>query len=324
MSWRDLLQTENESLVAPWVGGRTLRSRERTWKIEGKLPQEYGWFSFKLNGRKAFLQSGADPNTDILVSPLKGYLVGDRIISDTASVNPDPSKISEHSEPVFCLERGLDRFVRVSAGRPYEGGPLVYVGQEFPLGAEDAVTRSYLHRNPSVNDVPGVSPALDAAFRLETWSRSETERRRVELERQRAEEEARRAAEERRQEMAQKLGTGEGRRAMAAYDFREAARAALAVTGAEYLDHKASYRAGEITVTFRFIHRTFICVCDEKTLRIIDAGICLTDHTTRKRWDDYLALETLPAVIREAQQTGVLVVTRHTGYDDGPEDDYDD
>lgn len=322
MSWRDLLQTGDETLVTPWLGGRSIRSGPRQWAIDGRLPREAGWYTFKLNGRKASLQGPADPQTDILtVQTVKGYLVGDRVIPDSVHVTPDPAKIAECSEPVALLDRGLDRFVRISAGRTFEGGPLVFKSQEFPFGAEDAVTRAFLRKVASVGDIPDVPPALDAAFRVETWARVEAERVRAELERQRAEEEARRLAEERREQLARQLGTGEGRRAMAAIDFRQAATAALQVGGAEYLDHKAGYRHGEAVVTFRMINRHFACVCDEKTMRIIDAGICLVDHRTGEKGDTRFTLESLPAVIREAHRTGVLVVLRHTGYDD---DDYDD
>lgn len=322
MSWKDLLQTGNEALVTPWLGGRSIRSGPREWAIDGRLPREVGWYTFKLTGRKATLQGPADPQTDLLAHVVKGYLVGDRVIPDNVQVTPDPARVAECSEPVALLDRGLDRFVRISAGRTHEGGPLVYKSQEFPFGAEDAVTRAFLRKVASVGDIPNVPPALDAAFRVETWARVEAERRRAELERQKAEEEARRLAEERRGQLARQLGTGEGRRAMASIDFRQAATAALQVGGAEYLDHKVGYRNGEAVVTFRMLNRHFACVCDEKTMRIIEAGICLVDHRTNERGDTKFTLESLPAVIREAHRTGVLVVTRHTGLDDP--DDYED
>jgi hypothetical protein len=42
-SWRDLLQTQGETLPAPWLGGRALRSGPRQWSIVGPLPAEHGW-----------------------------------------------------------------------------------------------------------------------------------------------------------------------------------------------------------------------------------------------------------------------------------------
>ncbi len=316
MGWRDLLQTGNETIVSPWLGGRVLRSGARTWTIEDRLPREIGWYTFKINGRKAKLDKASDPAADFLGFEVRGYLVGDNIIPDDVRVDPDPARIVGFSEPVALLDRGLDRFVRVVAGRPFEEGPLVFKQQDFPMGPEDAVLQAYLDRKPSVGDIPNVLPALDAAFRMESWTRQETERRRVELERERAAEEARRQAEERRQHIAQQLGTGEGRRAMAQIDFAQAARAALALGGAEYLDHKQGYRPGEMVVTFRLTRRQFICTCDRTTMRIIDAGICLVDHRTGEKGDTRFTLESLPAVILAANRDRVLVVLRHAGEDD--------
>jgi len=251
---------------------------------------------------------------------LRGYLVGDRLVPDDVRVDPDPAKIAEFSEPVMLVERGLDRFVRIVAGRPFEGGPLIYKNQDMSVGPEDAVTRAFLRRAPSLAAIPGASPALEAAFRMESWQRAEAERRREELERQRAEEQARRQLEERREQIAQQLGSAEGRREMAKVDFGEAARAALKLGGAEYLDHRTSYRPGEMVVTFRLIHRAFACTCDEKSLRIIDAGICLSDHRTGQRGDQLFTLESLPAVILEAHRSHLLVVLRHVGDRDEDED----
>jgi hypothetical protein len=321
MGWRDLLQAEDEAIVLPWLGGRSLRFGPRSWLIEARLPREVGWYRFKLLPRKAMLDKVADPDADKLTSEVRGYLVGDRIIPDAVHVDPDPSKITSYSEPVALLDPGLDRFVRIVAGRFFEDGPLVFKAQDFPLGPEDEVRQAYFKRAASVADIPNVQPALDAAFRMETWTRAETERRRAELERERAEEEARRQAEERRQNLARQLGTGEGRRAMAQIDFSQAAKAALAVGGAEYLDHRKGYAPREMIVTFRLIRRQFVCSCDQTTLRIIDAGICLVDHRTGEKGDTKFTLESLPGVILTADRDGVLVVTRHGGDDDYDQDE---
>jgi hypothetical protein len=320
MTWRDLLQTGDEALVSPWLGGRALRSGARTWTIDGRLPREIGWYNFKLNGRKATLTGPADPQADSLGFEVRGYLVGDNLVPDGVHVDPDPTKIVGFAEPVALLDLGLDRFVRVVAGRPFEGGPLVYKSQDFPLGPETDVLQAYFDRKASVGNIPNVLPALDAAFRMETWVRAETERRRAEMERLRREEEARRQAEERRRQIAQQLGTGEGRRAMAQIDFAQAARAALALGGAEYLDHKKGYTPNEMVVTFRLARRQYVCTCDATSLRIINAGICLVNHATGERGDTKFTLESLPAVILAADRDRVLVVNRHAGDEEFDED----
>lgn len=324
MGWRDLLQ-KDELLLYPWVGGRTIQRGGQIWSIKGQLPEEPGWHTFKLVHRTAFLGTKEDdelarPYDEIPPGPLqdevKGYLVGDRFIRDDATVDPNPRKIIENSERIHLVEDGLDKFVRVEAGRFYEGGPLIYAGMDMPLGPEEAVLSAFLDEKPTVDDIPHVTTALDAAFRMETFQRAEAERRRQELERLRREEEERRALEERRQKLIEQLGDGAGRREMARTDFAEAAKAALAISGATFLDHRKAPRQNEMIVRFRFLNRRFECVCSTD-LRIIDAGICLTAHYDDEEFeegtkgDTFFTLESLPSVIREADRDGKLVVFRH-------------
>ena len=311
MGWQDLLQTTGERVTTPWVGGRSLRTQDRLWAIEGRLPPEHGWFTFTVTGRKARLAGQAEPVHEIFRDVVRGYLVGDRLVPDNVEIKPSIASVAAASEPVHLIEPGLDRFVRIAAGRTFEGGPLVYLSQEFPLGPEDDVLQAFLDQSTSVQGISGVVPALDAAFRIETWRRVEAEKRRLEEEKRRREEEARLAREERRRAIVERLGDGQGRREMAVVDFAEAARAALAVGGAQYLDHKASPRKGEMVVRFRIEGRRFECTCMQATLRIIEASICLVDHATDERGDDRLTLESLPTVIREAQDLGKLVIFRH-------------
>jgi hypothetical protein len=319
MGWRDLLEKqEGTTLVSPWTGGRSLYQGDRKWDITGDLPREHGWFSFRLAGRKASVEKESEPNSESLTQVVRGYLVGDRLVLSTASVSPDPAQIASHSERVYLIEPGLERFAHVSAGRVCEGGHLVYRGQEMPLGPEESVLQAYQDQKASVVEIPEVTPALDAAFRMETWHRSEVERRRAEVEKQRLEEETRRQQAERRAQLLEKLGDAVGRRQMAQTDFGEAARAALAMGGAVYLDHRKAFGRNEMVVTYRLMNRRFEATCDATTLRIIDAGICLTDHDTREKGDGYFTLESIPSVVRQADQEGKLVVYRHGG------EDYDD
>ncbi len=187
----------------------------------------------------------------------------------------------------------------------------------MPLGPEDEVLKAYLDKTPNIDGVSGVTPALDAAFRMETWQRTEAERRREELEKQRREEEDRLRQEERRQKIIEQLGDAVGRRNLARKDFQEAARAALIHGGAELLDTRTSVRKNEMVVRFKVNNRRFECVCDKLTLQIIDSGICLNAHYDDEdfeegtRGDTWLTLESLPSVIRQADREGKLVVFRH-------------
>lgn len=316
MSWRDLVQTQGETLTTPWLGGRSLRAGSRHWSIEGRLPEEHGWAKFSIQARKARFVESCEAPVEGLGHRVVGYLVGDRIVPADVRVDPDPKNIVAASERVHLIAPGLDRFVCVSAGRVSEDGPLVFIQQEMPLGPENEVQTAFLDDKDSVVAIAGVTPALDAAFRMERWQRVEAERRRLELEEQRRKEAEERAREARRQELRERLGDGASRREMAAHDFQEAARAALGVGGATYLDHRGAVRRGEMVVRFRLDGRRFECTCD-LALQIIDAGICLVAHHGDRNFragtkgDAFFSLESLPSVIREADRKGKLVVFRH-------------
>jgi hypothetical protein len=66
-----------------------------------------------------------------------------------------------------------------------------------------------------------------------------------------------------------------------------------------------------MAVTFRVDGQRFICSCDAETLQIVDSGICLNDYDTGEKGDTWLTLESLPSVIREAIETGVLHIFWH-------------
>jgi hypothetical protein len=253
--------------------------------------------------------------------------MGDRLIPDTARIDPAPEKLASQTLPVLLVEPGLERFARavVIPLATETGLAYLYMRQEFPIGSETEVEIAYQDRLPSVEHIAGVTPALDLAFRWLSFQRVEQERRE-------REEAARRAEEERKQAAADSLrealrnDTGVGRRALAAIDFNAAARQALALSGAELLDTRPSPYPGEMIVQYRLQQRRLECVVDKTTLRVIDSGVCLTDERTGEKGDTYLVLESLPGVIAEALRLGRLVVYRHVPgdhfRDGGDEEDW--
>ncbi len=306
MSWRTLLAEPDQVVVAPWFGGPIVLWGTRRSQLRGPRPPDHGWHRFSVSGGRRATWVGAapaDPEGFFAGAPLvRGYLVGDRLLRDGVDYVPDPAAIVGQSEPVFLLEPGLERFARIAAAR--HDGSLVYVRQEFPLGPEPLVTEAWLDRRTSVDHVAGVSPALDLAFRFATWQRDEVARRR------RLAEEAR-VAEQVRREVVGTLGDGASRRALARHDFEAAARAALAVGGAELLDWRPAHGSGERVVRFRHLGRRFECVCDG-ALRIVDAGVCLAGN------DELFTLESLPGVIRQADDVDVLHIFRHAHDEEAP------
>ncbi len=315
LSWSELLEDDTER-VLPWLGGRQVHAHDRTWTIAGPLPPEHGWYRFDAGGgRKATLLGPAE--ADFLYEeghPLvTGYVVGDRLIPDEARVEPDPTRLVGQTVPVFLVEPGLDRFARAVTARD-RAGRHVYLRQEWPEGPEDAVLAAWQDRKESVDDIPEVRPALDLAFRWLSYQRDVAEGRiRAAEERRQAEEEAARLAEIERATG----GTAVTRREIARRDFEAAARAALRISGAELLDARDSYTRGNKVVQYRFRDRRFECEVDGRTLQVIDAGVCLDDHMGTKG-DTFFTLESLPGVIGEAMNLGVLVVWRHVPDDDPP------
>jgi hypothetical protein len=308
MHWTELLST-NEIVTLPWLGGRALHDRDRTYRIAGELPAELGWHRFRVDGSRRATHVG-EGELDLELADRgetrTGYLVEDRLLEDGVAVRNDVAHVFAQGRPVFLVEPGLDRFARVLVARQRDG-KLVYVRQEMPLGPEPDVLAAYQDRTP-IEAIPGVTPALHLAFLWHTLRRERVEARR------RAEEQAAREAAERearQQAYRHAVGDAEARRRLAATDFEAAARAALAVGGAELLDVRMGHHRAERIVQFRFRQRRFECVVRHDTLRIVDSGICLIDHATEERGDQRFTLESLVAVIDEAIRTGRLVVFRN-------------
>lgn len=305
MSWESLLSSNDEEMIAPWVGGRTITFPNRVCKLQ-KIPNEFGWYKFKVKNRNAKYIDKIDKQFDLLKSISYGYLVGDRFIPDTAVkiLKPQIQYLIDNFKQVYLIEEGLDRFVRISVGKFDENGPLIYNNMEMPLGPEDMVLNAFLDKKDSIDNISGVTPGLDIAFKIETWRRNEAERIRKE-------EEDRREAEERRQKLLKSVETGIGRREVAKVDFAAAARAALSISGSEYLDHRQSSNRNEMVVRFRLDSQKFECTCNKNTLSIIDAGVCLTNERTGEKGDTWLTLESLPPTIRQASREHRLVIFRH-------------
>lgn len=318
LDWQAYVQPPNAFVTLPWAGGRVIQSADRRWTIDGPLPPYTGWHTFKLAYRAAVFAHTAVPQPHLLRDVVTGYLVGDRVVPHGRTVPTTIADLPTCSYRVHAIEPGLDRFVVITAGAIAAGAPLFYIERTFGGPADDAVLAAFLDRQPSVAHIKHVSPALEAAFRLETWHREDTERRRAEAEAAAAARAvaaqatlAAAAAAVRRQALLEQTGSSVGRREAATVDFQAAARAALRVGDAELIDVRPAPTARERIVRYRLDGGRYECVCDVN-LRIVDAGVCLTDHDGTKG-DTWLTLESLPSVVREAARLDKLVVFRYVG-----------
>lgn len=325
MDYRALLGEAEEHRVFPWCGEAELVTASgRRYRIAGERPDEHGWYTFRLAGRRADFETRVDADPTALARQRSGYLAGDRFLEDhgalegrrsaSSAQDPELARRVAASEPVRLLEP-TDRFARVHVGEDARGR-TVFLGETFPLGPEEEVRRAFEDGAESLAAVRGVPPGLEAAFRVASWQRAEAQRQRERLEAEARAQAAREAQEEQAREAIRTTRDAVGRRRLAAHHFEAAAALALGLAGAQLLDWREGRNRRERVVRYRLGGERFECVVDE-ALRVIDAGICLVAHGDDPRFaagtraDTWLTLESLPAVVREAEATGRLVVFRH-------------
>lgn len=328
MGWQDLI-VKDKPIILPWLGGRSIWFG-RGFTLEGKLPPEHGWWTFLDQGSRTLRWDGSvtqsEPAPDWAEKwpTVKGYLVGDHLIPDNVCGQTDPDRLRECAKFIHLADLGLEKFSRAVVAR-HPDGRLIWLREEWPLGPEPEVLGAWHDRLSSLDHVAGVTPALDMAFRWSVrqreWNEEMAVKRRAEAEAERLRLEAEARKAELAANAAKLVGTGEGRRLLAEQDFEAAAKAALAVSGADLLDARQSRIPNEMVVQWRFRNRRLECVVDKATLRIIDAGICLADHRTGEKGDTRFTLESLPSVVKEALDEGKLHVWRHVAGDQDWEPD---
>jgi hypothetical protein len=206
------------------------------------------------------------------------------------------------------------------------GELLLWEGLDFEGEAEEQARRA-LEEGRGVDDVKGLAAELRAAFVFAAVRAAGRElgiaAAPVEVTRWIGEVAARGrpAAEEALRALARERALHAARQAQAAEVRRAAARAAAAPprpapdletrveramrnTGARALGVR---RTGDGLVEVRWIFhgQRFTSLVDERSLRVVDSGVCLAGE------DDLVTLESLPGVIEEAMNEHVLVITRH-------------
>lgn len=278
-----------------------MHTKSRHYRLR-RRPKEHGWYRWSESGRYLDLQDQIEPPfpPPMGLAKIKGYLVGNSLVPLHAAVVPsDIDSALKQTVKLYMVELGLPRFALVSATQWFDF-KWIYAGMEFGEGTEDQVQEAYEDRESSVDAIRGVSPALDLAFRWETLRRAQEDerRRRIEEERRR-----RRALEDAARRTA---------------DFDTNARRALRMADAELLDW-TDLGNGEAEVRYRFDGRRVRCTCNMATLRIVDAGFCLTDHRTGAQGDTRFTLESIPGVLRWVNNRGQLYQDRFD--DDWGEDD---
>ncbi len=328
---------KTESLTLPWLGGRDVDARDRRLRLDGPAPDKVGWYRFEVNGRKATVKEPVDPPALSDLPKVRGWLRGDRLFRDGGVVEP-VQLLPEEEPPAFSP----------IVARRWSPTALLFDTLEFESEAEGAV-REALGERKALHDVKGVPAPLRAAYGLAVLERvsreldvrfapqevrlalgpigehgvpkAEEVLRALEAERELARRELTELARRRQHELLAEDVAAQrealrarqadhavrdlGRRNRPQGTVEERAEDALAAAGAQ-LETLRRLRGDQLEVVFRYDGERFISIVDGTTLQVIDSGICL-GHPPR---DDLVTLESLIGVIREAMDTGALVILR--------------
>lgn len=305
--WREILNKPPELLVLPWFHGSTIRSGDETLLVATEPPSP-GAHIFKRQLAYRRLDWEA-PSTIVncrFINKETGYLIGNRFVHRGLTGVQCQQLYVDDLPEIYLLPDHLEKFARVVVGQIADRGPWFFIEETLPLGPElDA--QNLLLQNKEVAELKGATHELQFVYKKYLWLNAEALLRQQEV--AATQESARRQAEAeaRQKDLRSQSHSSVVRRTLAREDMVFAVQAALSLSGARLLEcipYQQRYR-----VRFEFQGRRFECVCDN-TLQIYDAGICLTDERTGKKYDSLHTIESLPSVIQEAINRGKLVVFR--------------
>jgi len=327
VDFRKFLKAPSDDVPVLFLGGFVAFAADRTLRLSALPEKPPGFYAATVNGRKAVLGEAAAPfGLDALPSK-GGHFAGGYVALGGA-----------RAERIELLAEAEPEALAPIRARLHPTGVYLLGNAEFETEVE-MVARARLDEGLGLAEVRGVSATLRTAFALATaWKAARelsTSVAPAEITahvRTIAEEGAGRARELvtalvlRRQEEAEQRRRLERDQNLArAHEaVREGVRATRervgrlpdpALTPAERVDraltaaqatllHVRQLTSGQLEVRYRFLGEIFISVVDAHTLHVFDAGICLDGA------DEEVTLESLPSVIREAIDSGRLVITR--------------
>lgn len=302
---------KKEHVVLAYLGGPYAYGKDRRYRIaeRGELPT--GFHRFEVRGRDARAIEAVDsPDASLLAGlpKLRGHHVAGWLV--------DPAL---HRIALLPAEE-LPPFAIVRARR-WHSGDIVFESQDFD-GEVEETARLRLEKLEPIAEVKGVPSSLRIAFGLALGAAvarregivvslreiashapriadggGEIARELVmNIERQRVA-----SADRIRERVARQL---RAERAATLANAPERAEQALDAAHARMLSSR-NLGDGNLEVTWEFMGERFISVVDGLSLHVYDSGVCLAGE------DELVTLESLPSVIREAIETGALVITRH-------------
>lgn len=334
-----------ESYVVPvfepgiaWIG-------ERRVDLRGATP---GWWKITLKGRKVERRTKVEtpgPQLRVATLEVKGHLARMEGVYWLCQANGDAERVH------FAPEEEPPQFSPLVAYR-HASGDLFWNELGWETGSEEEVRRAF-EENRGLEGLKGVPSTLRHAFALATVDRASRTLRipaspgelqpflrdicqrgapgaQVALAtlaraRREAEEAARRAAPvEVRAPVPRPAPVPPP--ALIQDDLEARLELSLHKSGARFLSTR---RLGEglTEVTWQYKTHRLLTVVHVESLRVRDAGVCLTSHVNGEKGDDKLTLDSLPGVIEQAIRERKLVITRRDGYTwdrDDEENDDDD
>jgi hypothetical protein len=322
VDYRKFLKSEPEEVAVLFLGGLTAHAfGGRALRLTSSVGLEPGWYRVRVRGRGAELLAQAEPES------LEGL----------------PSETGHFACGYVGMSRGRLEFLeRLGAAEPEALAPLrarrhptgaLLLDEALFEGEPEALAREALEAGRGLSGVKGVTPSLRAAFALAT-ARAVARERGVSLSAAELDKAIPRIADDgraaahalldeltlrREEERARVAERARGEALAAIYERARAtprARAQPPRLGPEELAERALTSAGALLlgarrlgpdtleVRYQFLGERFTSVVHPETLHVFDAGICLAGA------DEEVTLESLPSVIREAIEDGVLVITR--------------
>jgi hypothetical protein len=310
--WRKLIG-KKESVVLPYLGGERIRAKDREVRL-AEPPAKLGWYRFEIEGRNAKAVEPAEPDFHGLTK-VRGHVAFETLFP--AGAPPQRIALMPDDEPPLFASCICFR---------WHTGDIVFGELDFEKDSEGELRQLFAERKP-VEWPVGVPATLRAAFAWATVHRL-SEEKDIPCSPREAwphtsdiamgGPEAASALLEKLEELRHgrriivagrsvrlRAMVEHATRALATYgNAVERARDSLEAAGARPLSLRRLAAGQQLEVHFDFQGERFITIADAITLQVIDAGICLIGS------DGELTLDSLPSAIREAMDSGVLVITR--------------
>jgi hypothetical protein len=295
-----------ETVVAPYFGGPFVEAADRRLRLTSALePLAPGFWRFEVRGRSAHAIEPAEPPDLSGLPAVRGYALDAYLVR--AGGLAERFALGPPDEPPMFAPL---------VGRRWPPDALLFEGYDFETGVEDPVREAFEARRP-IGDVPGVPAPLRAAFGYAILLRAAREtgiparpaeaRGWLRVLADEADLGARRLlghARQRRDQERSALPVFAPRERADGNRLRSEERAAAALHAANAGLRGLRWLEGNrLEVRYDYLGDRFVSIVEGGSLRVVDAGICLDGR------DDELTLESLPAVIREAVQSGRLHVT---------------